>query len=46
MRLCRGYPNQISSERADLLVQIAKCRRLAKEVDDKATGEHTFGLSR
>jgi hypothetical protein len=31
------FPNQISSERADLLVQIARCHRLAKAVDDAAT---------
>jgi hypothetical protein len=30
-------PNQISSERADLLVQIARCRRLAYHVGDHET---------
>jgi hypothetical protein len=35
--LTSRLPNQISSERANLLVQIAKCHRLAKEVDDQET---------
>jgi len=38
-------PNQISSERADLLVQIAKCRRLAKEVHDQTTIEKLLALA-
>jgi hypothetical protein len=38
-------PNQISSERADLLVQIARCGRLAKEVHDRATAEKLLALA-
>jgi hypothetical protein len=38
-------PNQISSERVDLLVQIARCRRLAKEVDDKETVNMLLALA-
>ena len=38
-------PNQISSERADLLVQIARCRRLAKEVTDPETVRQLLALA-
>jgi hypothetical protein len=38
-------PNQISNERADLLVQIARCRRLAKEVYDQATVKKLLELA-
>ena len=38
-------PNQISSERADLLVQIARCRRLAKVVDDQETIKRLLALA-
>lgn len=38
-------PNQISSERADLLVQIARCRRLAKEVHDQPTIQKLLALA-
>jgi hypothetical protein len=38
-------PNQVSSERADLLVQIAKCRRLAKDVDDQETIKRLLALA-
>jgi hypothetical protein len=38
-------PNQISSDRADLLVQIARCRRLAKEVHDQPTVEKLLALA-
>jgi hypothetical protein len=38
-------PNQISSERADLLVQIARCRRLAKEVGDPETIQRLLALA-
>jgi hypothetical protein len=37
-------PNQISSERADLLVQIARGRRLAKEVHDQETVQRILAL--
>jgi hypothetical protein len=40
-----GFPNQISSERADLLVQVARCRRLAKEVDDQPTVHKLLALT-
>jgi hypothetical protein len=39
------FPNQISSERADLLVQIAKCHRLAKAVDDAETAQTLLELA-
>ena len=39
-------PNQISSERADLLVQIARCRRLAKEITDPETRQAASGSGR
>jgi hypothetical protein len=38
-------PNQISSERADLLVQIARCRRLAHQVGDPVTTERLLALA-
>jgi hypothetical protein len=38
-------PNQISSERADLLVQIEKCRRLAKSSTDPSTIERLLALA-
>jgi hypothetical protein len=38
-------PNQISSERADLLVQIARCRRLAHQIGDKETTERLLALA-
>ena len=40
-----GLPNQIVSKRAELLVQIAKCRRLAKEVDDQETQKSLLALA-
>jgi hypothetical protein len=39
------FQNQISSERADLLVRIARCRRLAKEVFDPATAKRLLELA-
>jgi len=38
-------PNQISSERADLLVQIERCRRLAKSLTDHTTVERLLALA-
>ncbi len=38
-------PNQISGERVDLLVQIARCRRLAKQVVDEATAQQLLALA-
>jgi hypothetical protein len=38
-------PNQISSERADLLFQIAKCRRLAYQIGDTETTERLLALA-
>jgi hypothetical protein len=38
-------PNQISSERADLLVQIARCRRLAEQIGDLETTERLLALA-
>jgi hypothetical protein len=38
-------PNQISSERADLLVQIGRCRRLAKTLTDHTTIERLLALA-
>jgi hypothetical protein len=38
-------PNQISSERADLLVQIAKCRRLAHQIGDREMTERLLVLA-
>jgi hypothetical protein len=39
-------PNQISSERADLLVQIARCRRLAYQIGDKKTTDRLLALAK
>jgi hypothetical protein len=38
-------PNQVDSEHAGLLEQIARCRRLAKEVHDQATVEKLLALA-
>jgi hypothetical protein len=38
-------PNQISSERLDLLIQIEKCRRLAKTLTDSPTIERLLALA-
>jgi len=38
-------PNQISSERADLLVQIDKCRRLADTCTDQETIQKLLALA-
>jgi hypothetical protein len=38
-------PNQISSDRLDLLVQIEKCRRLAKASSDSTTVERLLALA-
>jgi hypothetical protein len=37
-------PKQVSSERADLLVQIARCQRLIKEIGDKETIQTLMAL--
>jgi hypothetical protein len=37
--------NQISSERVDLLVQIERCRRLAKSLTDHTTVECLLALA-
>lgn len=38
-------PNQISSERADLLAQIARCYRLAHQIGDSETTERLLALA-
>jgi hypothetical protein len=38
-------PNQVDGEHFGLLEQIAKCRRLAKEIHDPATGERLLALA-
>jgi hypothetical protein len=38
-------PNQISSERADLFVQIARCRRLAYQIGDRETTDRLLALA-
>jgi hypothetical protein len=38
-------PNQISSARIDLLVKIARCKRLAKEVTDQPTVQRLLALA-
>jgi hypothetical protein len=38
-------PNQVDSEHAGLLEQIARCRRLAKQVHDQATSERPLALA-
>jgi hypothetical protein len=38
-------PNQISSERADLLVRIERCRRLASTVADEVTIQKLLALA-
>jgi hypothetical protein len=38
-------PNQINSERADLLFKIAKCRRFAREVSDEETAKRLLALA-
>jgi hypothetical protein len=38
-------PNQISSERADLLVRIERCRRLASTVTDEVTIQKLLALA-
>jgi hypothetical protein len=43
--MSQRLPNQVSSERADLLVQIARCRRLAKEIHDQPTVEKLLALA-
>jgi hypothetical protein len=45
MLLMSKLPNQISSERADLLVQIARCYRLAHQIGDRATTERLLALA-
>lgn len=44
-RVMSRLPNQISSERADLMVQIERCRRLAREVQDQVTLERLLALA-
>jgi hypothetical protein len=39
------FSNQIGSERADLLVRIARCRRLTKEVTDPETVRQLLALA-
>ncbi len=43
--LFMALPNQISGERVDLLVQIARCRRLAKRAVDEATAQQLLALA-
>jgi hypothetical protein len=38
-------PNQIEGEHTGLLEQIARCRRLAKEVHDQPTAERLLALA-
>jgi hypothetical protein len=38
-------PNQIEGEHAGLLEQIARCRRLAKEIHDQPTAERLLALA-
>jgi hypothetical protein len=38
-------PNQIDGEHTGLLEQIARCRRLAKEIQDQATVERLLALA-
>jgi hypothetical protein len=38
-------PNQIGRERVDLIVQIARCRRLAQDVTDNLTVERLLALA-
>jgi hypothetical protein len=38
-------PNQVDGEHTGLLEQIARCRRLAKEVHDKPTVERLLALA-
>ena len=38
-------PNQIDGEHSGLLEQIARCRRLAKEVHDQATVDSLLALA-
>jgi hypothetical protein len=38
-------PNQISSERIDLVVQIEKCRRLARTITDQGTIQNLLALA-
>jgi hypothetical protein len=40
-----GLPNQISSERVDLRVQIEKCRRLAGTLTDEQTIQKLLALA-
>jgi hypothetical protein len=40
-----GMPNQIDGEHTGLLEQIARCRRLAKEIHDQATVEGLLALA-
>lgn len=39
------FPNQVDAEQTVLLEQIARCRRLAKEVHDKATVDGLLALA-
>jgi hypothetical protein len=39
------FPNQIDGEHTGLLEQIARCRRLAKEVPDQRTAETLMALA-
>jgi hypothetical protein len=38
-------PNQSSSERADLLVQIERCRRLAHQITDQKTARTLLAMA-
>jgi hypothetical protein len=38
-------PNQIEDEHTGLLEQIAKCRRLAKDIHDQPTAERLLALA-
>jgi hypothetical protein len=40
-----GMPNQIEGEHYGLLQQIARCRRLAKELHDQVTVERLLALA-
>jgi hypothetical protein len=41
----RGCRTKSAGERVDLLVQIARCRRLAKQIVDEATAQQLLALA-